>query len=77
MTTRPNKENRNSVHHRFSRDLIFFLTIAFVITAGVGMAAQVPQAGAERRVTHRPIESFTLVDQNGARFDLEKLTSGL
>jgi|ERR1044072_3266317 protein SCO1 len=75
MTTRPNKENRNSVHHRFSRDLIFFLTIAFVITAGVGMAAQVPQAGAERRVTHRPIESFTLVDQNGAHFDLEKLTS--
>ncbi len=73
MTTRPNKENRNSVHHRFPRHLIFFLTIAFVITAGGAMAAQVPQAGAERRVTRRTINNFALIDQNGARFTLAKL----
>jgi protein SCO1/2 len=74
MTTRPTIPRRSSLHQYFARSLVFLLTIAFAVVASDGVTAEVQPGSTERRVTRRSIENFTLVDQNGARFDFERLT---
>ena len=73
MTTRPTIPRRSSLHQYFARSLVFLLTIAFAVVASDGVTAEVQPGSTERRVTRRSIENFTLVDQNGARFDFESL----
>jgi protein SCO1/2 len=53
--------------------MMFSLALALAGSANAGIAAENQPTRAERRVTHRPIGNFTLIDQNGARFAFDKL----
>jgi len=73
MTIRSTKPNHSSFHKYLFRSSIFLLAVAFAGLASGGIAAEIQPARADRRVTRRAIENFTLVDQNGAPFTFEKL----
>src|SRR5678815_2858286 len=74
MTIRPKKPTHSSLCQQLFRGVIFLLTLAFLGLANGDIAAEIQSARAERRVTRRAIKNFTLIDQNGARFEVDKLT---
>ncbi|HEX5607226.1 MAG TPA: SCO family protein [Candidatus Binatia bacterium] len=73
MTIRPKKPNHSSLYQKLFQGVVFLLTLAFAALASGDIAGEIQSARAERRVTQRAIKNFTLVDQNGARFEVDKL----
>ena len=72
MTTSRKKQSHSLLQQYFFRSLVIFLTMA-LNASSASLAVQPQKAGAERRVTRRTIQNFSLIDQNGARFTFDKL----
>jgi protein SCO1 len=72
MTTRPKQASHSSVNQYLFPSLIFLFAVVWALASG-GIAAENQAGRAERRVTRRTIENFTLIDEHGARFALDKL----
>jgi protein SCO1/2 len=72
MTTSRKKQSHSLLQRYFFRSLVIFLTMALNVSSA-SLAAQPQKAAAERRVTRRTIQNFSLIDQNGARFSFDKL----
>jgi protein SCO1/2 len=72
MTTSHKKQSHSLLQRYFFRSVVIFLTMALNLSSA-SLAAQAQKTGAERRVTRRTIQNFSLIDENGARFTFDKL----
>jgi protein SCO1/2 len=72
MTTNRKKQSHSLLRRYFFRSVVIFLTMVLNLSSA-SLAAQAQKTGAERRVTRRTIQNFSLIDQSGARFTFDKL----